>query len=233
MMFGWFDPLYLLFVGPALLLTMIAQARVTSAFHRAKELPAPVGLTGAQVAAELLRRSGVPGVAIEPAQGFLSDHYDPTHRRLRLSPDVYEGRSLAAFGVAAHEAGHAIQHGQGYAPLRFRNGLVAFASLGGWASWVVLLAGIVLMSAKLFLVGIVLFSGTVLFQLVNLPVEFDASRRARRLLQELGLVRGEDDREVGKVLNAAALTYVAATLTSLMTLIYYVIQYLSLSRHEE
>lgn len=231
-MLGWFDPLYLLFVGPALLLSLFAQARIKLAFARAQALPAPVGMTGAQVAAHILRSSGVEGVGVEPAQGFLSDHYDPTTRMLRLSPDVYAGRSLAAFGVAAHEAGHAIQHGHGYAPLKLRNGLVSFASLGGTFSMVLFLAGLLLASAKLFLVGIVLFSATVLFQLVNLPVEFDASRRARQLLLQLGLVGPQEEREVGKVLNAAALTYVAATLSAVMTLLYYVVQYLALSQRD-
>lgn len=229
----FFDPLYFLFLAPALLLTFFAQARVKAAYARAKQLLAPVGLTGAQVAAEILRRSGVSGVGIEETPGHLSDHYDPTRRMLRLSPEVYHGNSLAAFGIAAHEAGHALQHGQGYAPLRFRNGLVAFAALGGNLSWLLLLVGLVLMSAKLFLVGIVLFSATVLFQLVNLPVEFDASNRARRLLLELGMVGGQEDREVGKVLNAAALTYVAATLTSVMTLLYYVLQFMALSNRDD
>ena len=232
MMFGWFDPLYLVFVGPALLLTLFAQARIKWAFARAQELPAPVGLTGAQVAAHILRSSGVEGVGVEAGQGWLSDHYDPTTRVLRLSPEVYQGRTLAAFGIAAHEAGHAIQHGQGYAPLKLRNGLVSLASLGGNFSMILFLVGMLLASAQLFLIGIVLFSATVLFQLVNLPVEFDASARARRLLLQLGLVGPTEDREVGKVLNAAALTYVAATLSAIMTLLYYVVQYLALAQRE-
>lgn len=232
-MLGWFDPLYLLFLAPAILLTLYAQARVQSTYARARELPAPVGANGAQVAREILLRSGVQGVAIEESHGFLSDHYDPTTRTLRLSPDVFHGRSLAAFGVAAHEAGHALQHGRGYAPLRLRNGLVTLAGLGGNFSWILLVVGMLLASAQLFLAGIVLFSGTVAFQLVNLPVELDASRRARRLLVDLGLVRAGDDAEVGRVLNAAALTYIAATLTSLLTLAYYVLQFLSLTQAEQ
>lgn len=228
-----FDPLYLVFMLPGLLLTLYAQWKVKSAYAEAQLVPAPVGLTGAEVAARILRSSGVSGVGIEEGHGFLSDHYDPTARVLRLSPDVYHGQSLAAFGIAAHEAGHALQHGQGYLPLKFRTGLLAFAALGGNLSWILLMAGLFLASAQLFLAGIVLFSGTVLFQLVTLPVEFDASSRARRLLRELNLVGAVEDREVGRVLNAAALTYVAATLTALLTLAYYVLQFMSLNSREE
>ena len=228
----FFDPLYLVFVAPGLLLAAYAQWKVKSTYHEAQRLLAPSQLTGAQVAAEILRQSGVAGVGVEQTPGFLSDHYDPTTKTLRLSPDVYHGQSLAAFGIAAHEAGHALQDGTGYLPLKFRNGLVSFAHLGGNVSWILLLIGLVLASAKLFLAGIVLFSGTVVFQLVNLPVEFDASRRARRLLLQLRLVGGHEDVEVGRVLNAAALTYVAATLTSLLTLLYYVTQFLALSERD-
>jgi Zn-dependent membrane protease YugP len=228
-----FDPLYLVFMLPGLLLTLYAQWKVKSAYSEAQLVPAPVGMTGAEVAARILRSSGVSGVGIEEGQGFLSDHYDPTARVLRLSPDVYHGQSLAAFGIAAHEAGHALQHGQGYLPLKFRTGILGFAALGGNLSWILLMAGLFLASAQLFLAGIVLFSGTVLFQLVTLPVEFDASSRARRLLRELNLVGPSEDREVGRVLNAAALTYVAATLTALLTLAYYVLQFMSLNSREE
>jgi Zn-dependent membrane protease YugP len=224
----FFDPMYFLFVAPAFLLALYAQARVKSTYSAAQALPAPVAMTGAQVAERILIASGVDGVQVEPSQGFLSDHYDPTTRTLRLSPDVYAGRSLAAFGIAAHEAGHALQHGLGYAPLKYRNGLVSFAMLGSNLSWVVLAIGVALASAQLLLAGIALFSGSVLFQLVNLPVEFNASARARAKLVELGLVGDRDDREVGRVLNAAALTYVAATLSSLLTLAYFVFQYLAL-----
>ena len=229
----FFDPLYLVVLLPALALTGYAQWAVQAAYRRAQALPAPTGWTGAEVAAEILRRSGVDGVQIGTSQGALSDHYDPTTRTLRLSPEVYSGRSLAAYGIAAHEAGHALQHGKGYAPLKLRNGLVSLAIFGGNASWILLTIGFVLASAQWLLAGIVLFGATVAFQLVNLPVEFDASRRARLLLVELGLVRPGDDREVGKVLNAAALTYVAATLSAVLTLLYYVWQYALLSGRDE
>jgi uncharacterized protein len=229
----FFDPLYFLFVGPALLLTLYAQAKVKSTYHRASGLPAPVAMNGAQVAQTILGSAGLGRVDIEQGHGFLSDHYDPRSKTLRLSPDVYHGTSLAAFGIAAHEAGHALQHGQGYAPLKLRNGILGFAALGGNLSWILLMLGLVLMSQKLFLAGIVLFSGTVLFQLFTLPVELDASRRARRHLLDLGLVGQGEDREVGRVLRAAALTYVAATLTAVLSLAYYVLQFVGMSHRDE
>ena len=168
-----------------------------------------------------MRDAGVQGVEIEPAQGFLSDHYVPGQKLLRLSPDVYAGRSLAAVGVAAHESGHAIQDAQRYPLLVMRNFLVPVASFGSNIAWVILLAGFVFSLMPLVYAGILVFSTTVLFQLVNLPVEFDASRRARAALLEAGLVSHQEDAEIKKVLDAAALTYVAATLTSVLTLLYF------------
>jgi Zn-dependent membrane protease YugP len=228
-----FDPMYFVFVAPAMLLALYAQARVKSTYHAAAALPAPAGFTGAQVAERILGAGGLRGVHVEQGQGFLSDHYDPTERVLRLSPDVYQGRSLAAFGIAAHEAGHALQHAQDYAPLKVRNGLVSMASFGGGLSWILLGIGAVMASAQLLLAGIVLFSATVAFQLVNLPVELDASKRARRQLLDLGLVGPQEDREVGRVLSAAALTYIAATLSAALTLLYYVFQFMAVSNRDE
>src|SRR5262249_54737064 len=172
--------------------------------------------------------AGVQGVGIEPTDGFLSDHYDPSAKVLRLSPDVYSGHSLAALGVAAHEAGHAIQDARRYPLLVMRTALVPLASFGSQASWLIMMAGFILaafasftLARWLIYIGIGAFALTVVFQLVNLPVEFDASRRARIALQETGLVTPEEDRSVRKVLNAAALTYVAGTLTAILTLLYY------------
>ena len=158
---------------------------------------------------------------IEPAQGFLSDHYVPGRKLLRLSPDVYDGRSLAAVGVAAHECGHAMQDARHYPLLVVRNFLVPVASLGSNLAWIILLAGFLLSWMQLVYVGIIVFSTTVAFQLVNLPVEYDASRRARAALVDAGLVSYEEDGHIKKVLGAAALTYVAATLTSVLTLLYF------------
>jgi Zn-dependent membrane protease YugP len=221
MMWGWFDPIYFLFVGPAMLLAMWAQWRVRSAYAEASQIAPRSGYTGAEAAHALLQAAGVPDVRIEPVQGFLSDHYVPGERVLRLSPDVYSGQSLAALGIAAHEAGHALQDAQRYPLLVMRNAIVPLASIGGNVSWLILLAGFMLSSMNLILVGIAAFSLTVIFQLVNLPVEFDASRRARLALAEAGLVTPQEDVYVKKVLNAAALTYVAATLSSILTLLYF------------
>ena len=202
----------------------MVQFRVQSAFGWAKQIPAHSGYTGAQAAATLLRSAGVEGVDIEPVEGFMTDHYVPGQRVLRLSPEVYGGRSLAALGVAAHECGHALQEATRYPLLVLRNGLVPLAGIGSNLSWIIIMAGFLLHLAGLIYVGIAAFAVTVVFQLVNLPVEFDASRRARRALVDAGLVTPEEDATVGKVLNAAALTYVAATVTAVLTLLYFLMR---------
>ncbi len=223
----YFDPMYFLFLAPAMLLALWAQWRVRSAYAEASRIRAASGLSGAQAADQVMRTGHVPDVQIEPVQGFLSDHYDPRGKVLRLSPDVYAGHSLAALGIAAHEAGHAMQDAHHYAPLRIRNGLVPFASFGGGLAWVIIFAGFILSAINqalgntLVLAGIGAFSLVVVFQLVNLPVEFDASRRARVALIDGGLISPDEDVYVKKVLDAAALTYVAATLSSVMTLLYF------------
>ncbi|HVS36094.1 MAG TPA: zinc metallopeptidase [Gemmataceae bacterium] len=219
-----FDPIYFVFLAPAMLLALWAQFRVRSTFHAASQIPSDGGLSGAQAAYQLLRYAGIQGVEIEPAQGFLSDHYVPGQKLLRLSPDVYGGRSLAAVGVAAHECGHAMQDAKRYPLLGLRNFLVPVASIGSNLAWVILLAGFLFSLLPLIYAGIIAFSTTVAFQLVNLPVEFDASRRARAALRNAGLVSYEEDREIKKVLGAAALTYVAATLTSVLTLLYFLLR---------
>lgn len=224
----FFDPMYLLFLLPGILLAAWAQWRVHSTFAAASRIRPRSGVAGAEAADAILRSGGIAGVRIQPVHGHLSDHYDPSARTLRLSTDVYSARTLAAVGVAAHEAGHALQHARGSALLSLRNALVPLANIGSQASWGIFMVGLVLASFHLYFlgkifvyVGIGAFSLTVLFQLVNLPVEFDASRRARSALQETGIVSADEDREVGKVLNAAALTYVAATLTGILTLLYF------------
>ena len=217
----FFDPLYLLFLAPGMLLAMWAQYRVTSADQRGSQIPASSGVSGAATAAEIMHASGVRGVGIEPVPGELTDHYSPGEKMLRLSPDVYQGRSLAALGIAAHEAGHAIQDARRYPLLAVRNGLVPLASVGGSVGWIMIAAGLVLAISGLVWAGIAVFSATVLFQLVNLPVEFDASRRARAELVATGLIAPHEEREVARVLDAAALTYVAATLTAILTLLYF------------
>ncbi|MBI4719026.1 MAG: zinc metallopeptidase [Planctomycetes bacterium] len=216
-----FDPIYFLYVGPAILLAMWAQAKVKLAYAHARQYAARSGLTGAETAQRILNVYGIADVAVEPVQSFLGDHYDPKHKVLRLSPDVYHGRSLASLGIAAHEVGHAIQHAAGYAPLALRNGLVPLASVGSNISIVLVIVGLLLQWTNLAVVGLVLFGAVVLFQLVNLPVEFNASSRARAILLSNNMVTRDEDRVVGKVLSAAALTYVAATLTAILTLLYY------------
>jgi uncharacterized protein len=216
---------YLLFAIPGMALSMWAQARITSAYASGSRIPAQAGVTGAEAAGMVMRAGGVSGVAIEPVAGELSDHYDPTNKVLRLSPGVYGSRSLSALGIAAHEAGHAIQDATHYPGLVVRNLIVPMASIGSMLFWVPVMAGLVLGLMKLVLVGIILFSLTVIFQLVNLPVEFDASRRGRAILQSSGLISADEDQVVGRVLNAAAWTYVAATLTSVMTLLFYLLQF--------
>ncbi|MCC6421044.1 MAG: zinc metallopeptidase [Gemmataceae bacterium] len=217
----WFDPVYLLFLAPGILLAMWAQFRVSSAYNEASRIPGRRGFSGAEAADAMLRAEGVSGVHIEPTEGVLTDHYVPGEHVLRLSRDNYTGRSLAALGVAAHEAGHALQDATRYPLLAIRNTLVPLANFGSSAAWLIILAGFLLQIMGLIIVGCVAFSAVVLFQLVNLPVEFDASRRARVALVTHGLIAPEEEPEVAKVLNAAALTYVAATLTSILTLLYF------------
>lgn len=220
-MFFGFDPIYFLFLAPGLLLALWAQMRIQSAYHEGARYRSSSGVTGARAAAAVMRAEGISNVAIEPVHGQLTDHYDPAHKVLRLSEGVYASPSLAALGVAAHEAGHALQDAHRYAPLVIRNVMVPAASFGSSAAWVVFVIGLALRSFGLVMAGIGLFSAVVLFQLVNLPVEFDASARARRALLATGLIRPEEDTVVARVLNAAAWTYVAATLTSILTLLYF------------
>jgi Zn-dependent membrane protease YugP len=217
----FFDPMYFLFLAPGILLALWAQARIHSAYHHASRIRAASGYTGAQTAAALLRTAGITGVQIETVPGQMTDHYSPGEKTLRLSPEVYQGQSLAALGIAAHEAGHAIQDAERYSPLVIRNLMVPLAMFGSNAAWILLILGFSLQLAGLIYLGIAVFGLTVLFQLVNLPVEFDASRRARQMLLAGGLVTQEEDAEVARVLNAAAMTYVAATLTAVLTLLYF------------
>lgn len=222
-----FDPRYFIYVGPAILLALWAQWKVKSAYAVAGQYRSRGGLTGAKTAQKILDVYGIRDVSIEPVQSFLGDHYDPKHRVLRLSPEVYDGQSLAALGIAAHEVGHAIQHAASYAPLALRSGLVPMAMVGGHLSMLFIIAGLVMSGMHLALgqtvaiIGLGLFGLTVVFQLVNLPVEFNASSRARDILVNQGFVTPEEDVIVGRVLNAAAMTYVAATITAIMTMLYY------------
>lgn len=216
-----FDPMYFLFIAPGMLLALWANFRVRSAYEEASRIAPRSGYAGAQAAEAVLHSAGVNGVRIEPTEGFLSDHYVPGEHVLRLSPDVYAGRSLAALGIAAHEAGHAIQDAYRYPLLAVRNGLVPLASVGSQVSMVLMVIGLLMSSVQMFLAGVAAFSMIVLFQVINLPVEFDASRRARAVLLESGLITVAEEPVVARVLNAAALTYVAATLSSVLQLLYF------------
>lgn len=224
-----FDPMYFLFVLPAFLLGLWAQLRIQIAYGAAQQMAAP--LSGAAAARHILDSAGLNEVGIEQTPGHLSDHYDPSEKVLRLSPEVYQSRSLAAVGIAAHEAGHAIQDAAGYAPLVIRNAVVPLAGFGSGAGVIMIFVGAVLgMVSWLIWLGIALFATVVFFQVVNLPVEFNASRRAKDQLVQLGIVNSEELRYVNKVLDAAALTYVAATLQALFTLIYYIWRFGNASR---
>ncbi len=221
--YNFMQPEYWILVMPTILLALYAQYKVKMAYAKWSRIGNASGLTGAEAAREMLRRAGLTDVRIEQTRGWLSDHYDPRERVLRLSPGVYGGRSVAAVGIAAHEAGHALQHATDYAFLGFRNAIVPFASLGSWLSMPMIFLGIFFNVSGLFLVGIVVFAGIVVFQFITLPVEFNASSRAKEALPQYGVItRPEEIRGVSEVLNAAALTYVAATIQAVATLLYYV-----------
>jgi len=223
-MIGWFDPYYFLFIAPALILGLWAQARVRLAFAVAQGIAAP--LSGAAAARHILDSAGLQDVGIEQVPGHLTDHYDPRHKVLRLSSEVYANRSLAAVGIAAHEAGHALQDAKAYAPLVLRNAAVPLANFGSSASIFLILVGMIFQPLSiLFLVGILCFAMVVALQIINLPVEFNASRRAKAQLAELGIVGPTEMVYVNRVLGAAAWTYVAATLQAIMILLYYLWRY--------
>ncbi len=209
---------YFIWIGPALLLGLWAQMKVKSTYARAQRIAAP--LSGAAAARHILDSAGLQGVNIEITPGRLTDHYDPRQKVLRLSQEVYQGRSMAAVGIAAHEAGHAIQDARAYAPLVVRNLAVPMAGFGSNVGMIMAMIGIFAGIQPLLTLGIILFSAVVFFQIINLPVEFNASARAKAQLVDLGIVRAQEMTYVNKVLNAAALTYVAATLQAILTLLY-------------
>jgi len=219
---------YLLFITPALLLGLWAQWRVKATYAAAMQEPAP--LSGAAAARHILDSAGLRDVPVEQVPGHLSDHYDPREKVLRLSPEVYQGRTLAAVGIAAHEAGHALQDAHAYAPLTIRNAAVPVANFGSGLGVGMIFAGFFMQLLPLVWIGIGLFSCVVFFQLVNLPVEFNASNRAKAQLVSLGIVPQHEMAAVNSVLNAAAWTYVAATLQSVMILLYYVMRFTGGSR---
>jgi Zn-dependent membrane protease YugP len=220
-----FDPLWLLFTIPPLLLGLYAQHKVKSTFAKYSEVRPANGMSGAQAAAAVLQTSGLPNLSIESIDGHLSDHYDPSTKTLRLSADVGATSSIAALGVAAHEAGHAIQDAKGYTPMKIRQSIVPLANIGA-SFWIFpAMGGLLMQSNALLGVGIVLFGLVVLFQLVTLPVEFDASRRALNALESQGMLLSSEMPGAKAVLNAAALTYVAGFVSALGQLLYFVMAF--------
>lgn len=217
----YFDPLYMLFLAPGLLLSLWASFKVKSTFGHFSQVRARSGMSGAEAASALLHEKGIYDVGVEPVSGFLSDHYDPSAKMLRLSPDVYHGRSLAALGVAAHEAGHAIQHATGYAPLKFRSLVVKPATIGSNLGLILASLGLAMASTQMVWAGVVLFSAFVLFTLITLPVEFNASNRAVSVLANSNLIARDEMDGTRAVLNAAALTYVAGAITAILQLLYF------------
>ena len=220
----YMDPLYSAFLLPGLVLAMIASMYVKSTFAHYSKVRARSGMTGAQAAQAMLQRSGVTGVSIERARGFLSDHYDPSAKVLRLSPDVYDQPSLSAIGVACHEAGHALQDAQAYYWLGLRTTLVPMASIGSNFSYMVFFLGLFLGSMAMVKIGIVLFSAAVLFSIVTLPVEWNASARAKQAMVSCGIVGPSEAEAAGTVLNAAFLTYVAGAISAILTLLYFLLR---------
>lgn len=219
-----FDPLYWLLIIPGMIFAGLASFFTQSTFKKYSQYYASSSMTGSQAATHLLHSQGIHNVSVEMVNGFLSDHYDPTARTLRLSPDVYSSNSLSAIGVACHEAGHALQHANNYAPLTMRSMLVPITSIGTNAAYFLFMLGMLLQMAVLLKLGAILFSVFVLFTLITLPVEWDASARAKRLMVSSGIVSYDEQKKAASVLNAAFMTYVAALLTSLLTLIYYLIR---------
>ncbi len=220
----YFDPVYFLFIGPGLLLSLWASWRTKSAFTKWSRVRTMRGMTGAQAAQMLLDRAGIRDVRVVPTSGFLSDHYNPMTKTLALSEQVYGSPSIAAVGVACHEAGHAIQHAKSYGPLWIRSLLVPTANIGSTLGYLGMAIGLGLQSQGLVAVGALLFSCVLAFQVITLPVEFDASARAKKLAFEHGIVSESERGGVSSVLNAAALTYVAAAVSTLLTLLYFLLR---------
>jgi len=233
-MFGYYMDstwLYLILVVPAFIISLIAQAKVKSTYSKMAKVRNTSGYTGAQAAAAVLRHYGIMDVRIEETHGKLSDHFDPRSKVIRLSREVYYGNSIAAVGIACHEAGHAAQHAQGYVPIKVRNAIIPVCNIGSYLGIPLAFAGYFLGFEPLVLVGLGLYSLIAVFQLVTLPVEFNASARAVRVIDENGLLRSEEEISgAKKVLSAAAMTYVAALVVSLANLLRFAILFLGRGR---
>ena len=228
----WFDPLYIFMMIPVFIISIIAQMWVKSAYAKYSRIPNRNRVTGAEAAQIIARRMGLQ-INVELTSGLLSDHYDPRTRTLRLSPHVYNGYSIAAVGIAAHEAGHAIQHAHGYAPLQLRNALVPVTMLGSNLAWPLIFVGFVFHWLALIKVGILFFTAVVVFQLITLPVEFNASRRALKVLHDTNILTKHELPDAREVLTAAALTYVAAATAAILQLLYFLIRAGLIGGHEE
>jgi Zn-dependent membrane protease YugP len=217
------DPTYLLFMAPAFLVMLITSWYVQSAYKTWSKVPARSGMTGYQAAQRLISAGGLYGIQIEGVRGNLTDNYDPRTKVLHLSQGVAQNPSVASVAIAAHELGHAQQDAEGYFPLRFRAALVPMVNIGSYLGWILILIGLLLNFTNLAWLGVAVFAGGAVFALATLPVELNASARARRLLADTGIISGSDEaRGVSRVLNAAALTYVAALLSAVLHLLYYV-----------
>jgi hypothetical protein len=224
----FFDPLYLIFMIPGLLLVFWSQSQIRGTYQRYSQIPSSLGMTGAQVAQTILTKMGVNDIRVEPVAGELTDHYDPRAKAVRLSQGIYGSSSLAAAAVAAHECGHVLQDKQGYKFMNLRASLVPIANLGSQFGPTLVIIGIVFtalgpLSSWFVNIGLILFAGVILFHLVTLPVEFDASNRALKLIDQLGILQGEENKGAKAVLRAAAWTYVATAFSAALQLIYYFI----------
>jgi Zn-dependent membrane protease YugP len=231
---GYLDPMYMCFMIPAIILMMLAQWYVSSSYSKWSRVQVRSGLTGAQAVQRLIQAGGLYNVNIQPIAGNLTDHYDPRTKVLSLSQGVYQGSSVAATAVAAHELGHAMQDAEGYAPLKMRALLVPAVNIGSYLGWILIIAGVILQLTGLAWVGVLVFSGGLFFALVTVPVELNASARAKRLLVSAGLISGSDEEGgMNRVLNAAALTYVAGAVTAALQLMYYVFMVAGMGRRRD
>ncbi|WML45095.1 zinc metallopeptidase [Neobacillus sp. PS3-40] len=224
---------YLVYFAIIILIPLWAQSRVKSTFAKYSRVPSSTSRRGAEVAREILNANGLYHVSIEERRGLLSDHYDPRSKTVRLSSEIYHGHSIAAAAVASHECGHAIQDSEGYAFLRFRHALVPVANIGSNFSWILIMIGIFIHLSGAVLLGIIFMAGAVLFQVITLPVELNASNRAMDQVVSLGLIRSAEERETRKVLNAAALTYVAAAAVAVLELVRLILIYTGMSRNND
>jgi len=225
----YFDTGYLIFVLPAIIIAMIAQSRVSSTFNKYSKVTNARGITGAEVAQKILNLYGIYDVKVERVSGNLTDHFDPRSKVIRLSDGVYSSTSVAALGVAAHETGHAIQHNKGYVPIKLRNAVLPVANIGSGLAFPLVVLGIIFSYPTLVNFGIILFSAVVLFQIVTLPVEFNASKRAIAIMESQYILSDDELSGAKKVLSAAAMTYVAATIVALGNLL----RLLSLARRDD